>query len=127
MKNRTRQLRTCGSVRGEGREALTYSEVLVVTESVTKRPRSCDQMRFSRAQRGKKRFSVYSDHRLHIIPAGHIGNTFRYLRETQHAVAGVFQSGRTHAVRGQVAGRREDGGFVPSVRLSGILCSEPVD
>lgn len=26
MKNRMRQLRTCGSVRGEGREALTYSE-----------------------------------------------------------------------------------------------------
>jgi hypothetical protein len=27
MKNRMRQLRTCGSVRGEGRKALTYSEV----------------------------------------------------------------------------------------------------
>jgi hypothetical protein len=26
MKNRMRQLRTCGTVRGEGREALTYSE-----------------------------------------------------------------------------------------------------
>ena len=26
MKNRMRELRTCGTVRGEGREALTYSE-----------------------------------------------------------------------------------------------------
>ena len=26
MKNRMRELRTCGSVRGEGREVLTYSE-----------------------------------------------------------------------------------------------------
>jgi hypothetical protein len=26
MKNRMRELRTCGSVRGEGREALAYSE-----------------------------------------------------------------------------------------------------
>jgi hypothetical protein len=26
MKNRMRELRTCGSVRGEGREALTYSD-----------------------------------------------------------------------------------------------------
>jgi len=28
MKNRMRELRTCGSVRGEGCEALTYSELL---------------------------------------------------------------------------------------------------
>jgi hypothetical protein len=27
MKNRMRELRTCGSVRGEGREALAYSEL----------------------------------------------------------------------------------------------------
>jgi len=26
MKNRMRELRTCGSVRGEGREVLTYSD-----------------------------------------------------------------------------------------------------
>src|SRR3984885_4893184 len=32
--------------------------VLVVTESVTKWPRSCDQMLFSRAQRGKKALYV---------------------------------------------------------------------
>jgi hypothetical protein len=28
MKNRMRELRTCGSVRGEGREVLTYSETV---------------------------------------------------------------------------------------------------
>jgi hypothetical protein len=27
MKNRMRELRSCGSVRGEGREALAYSEL----------------------------------------------------------------------------------------------------
>ena len=27
MKNRMRELRTCGSVRGEGREVLTYSDL----------------------------------------------------------------------------------------------------
>ena len=42
--------------------------------------------------------------------SGHIGNTFRHLGEPQNAVAGVLQDGRTAAVRGSAAGRREDGG-----------------
>src|ERR1700676_2537136 len=42
----------------------------------------------------------------------HIGNTFRYLRGCANAVAGVFQDGRTAAVRGSVAWRGEDGGGV---------------
>src|ERR1700730_8216053 len=39
----------------------------------------------------------------------HIGNTFGYLRGCANAVAGVFQDGRTTAIRGSVARKGEDG------------------
>src|SRR3954470_7583512 len=45
-----------------------------------------------------------------------MGNTFRHLGEPQNAMAGVLQDGRAAAIRGSVAGRREDGGAVPGVR-----------
>src|SRR5688572_13248839 len=56
-----------------------------------------------------------SDRRV-TVHSGHIGNTFRPLRETQSAVAGVLQDGRASAVCGSVTRRREDGGAVPRVR-----------
>jgi hypothetical protein len=43
MKNRMRELRTCGSVRGEGREALAYSE----TKNPPVRPRMASRSEFS--------------------------------------------------------------------------------
>src|SRR5258707_14082134 len=46
----------------------------------------------------------------------HIGNTFGHLRGCANAVAGVFQDGRTAAVRGSVGRRREDGRAVPRIR-----------
>src|SRR5688500_15036321 len=59
--------------------------------------------------------AALSDRRV-TVHSGHIGNTFRPLRETQSAVAGVLQDGRASAVCGSVTRRREDGGAVPRVR-----------
>src|SRR5688500_10796057 len=59
--------------------------------------------------------NALSDRRV-TVHSGHIGNTFRPLRETQSAVAGVLQDGRAAAVCGSVTRRREDGGAVPGVR-----------
>ena len=47
-----------------------------------------------------------------------MGNTFRPLRETQSAVAGVLQDGRTASVRGPAARRRQDGGALPGSSAS---------
>jgi hypothetical protein len=41
-----------------------------------------------------------------------MGDTFLYLRETQHAVEGVIQDGRADGLCGSIAGGGEDGGVV---------------